>query len=64
MAEINVLGVIGAGQMGSGIAQVAAQAGLRVILRDVDVDVVDKSVQGIARRLDRAVDKGKISASR
>ena len=62
MSEINILGVIGAGQMGSGIAQVAAQSGLRVVLCDVDIDVVDKALQSIGRRLDRAVEKGKITA--
>ena len=62
MANIELIGVIGAGQMGSGIAQVAAQSGVRVVLRDVSTDVVDKALQSISRRLDRAVDKGKITA--
>ena len=61
MAEVKVIGVIGAGQMGSGIGQVAAQAGLQVILRDVSVDLVDNAVQGIGRRLDRLVQKGKLT---
>jgi 3-hydroxybutyryl-CoA dehydrogenase len=62
MANIEMIGVVGAGQMGSGIAQVAAQSGIRVVLRDVSNDVVDKALQSISRRLDRAVEKGKITA--
>ncbi len=62
MAEVSVLGVVGAGQMGGGIAQVAAAAGIKVFLRDVDVAVVDKTLQSIGRRLDRAVEKGKLTA--
>ena len=62
MADVSVLGVIGAGQMGGGIAQVAAAAGIKVLLRDVDVAVVDKTLQSVGRRLDKAVTKGKMTA--
>jgi len=62
MSEVSLIGVIGAGQMGSGIAQSAAQVGVRVILRDVSTDVLDKALAGIGRQLDRSVQKGKITA--
>lgn len=56
------IGVIGAGQMGAGIAQVAAQAGLKVFLADVSQDVADKAKAGIAKQLGRLVEKEKIGA--
>ncbi|HEU4968189.1 3-hydroxybutyryl-CoA dehydrogenase [Sphingomonas sp.] len=55
------VGVIGAGQMGAGIAQVSAQAGYRVFLADVSQEVAEKSKAGIAKQLDRAVSKDKIT---
>jgi 3-hydroxybutyryl-CoA dehydrogenase len=57
------IGVIGAGQMGAGIAQVSAQAGYRVLLSDISIDVAEKGKAGIARQLGRAVEKEKISAA-
>src|SRR5262249_27011206 len=54
------VGVLGAGQMGAGIAQVAATAGHTVVLADVNREVVEKGRAGIARRLDGAVEKGKM----
>ncbi|MFO0726755.1 MAG: 3-hydroxybutyryl-CoA dehydrogenase [Myxococcota bacterium] len=62
MGDVKVLAVVGAGQMGSGIAQVAAQVGIKVILRDVKPEVVDRALQGIGRQLDKLVEKGKITA--
>ena len=50
--EISKVGVLGAGLMGHGIAQVAAQAGYDVVLREVDQEHLDK---GIGRIVDRAV---------
>ncbi|WP_371372658.1 3-hydroxybutyryl-CoA dehydrogenase [Sporomusa aerivorans] len=61
--EFNKVLIIGAGQMGSGIAQVMAQSGLTVILRDVKPEFVEKGIAGIARNLSRAVEKGKLSAA-
>ncbi|GAO40348.1 3-hydroxybutyryl-CoA dehydrogenase [Sphingomonas changbaiensis NBRC 104936] len=58
---MKAVGVIGAGQMGAGIAQVSAQAGYRVFLADVSREVAEKSKAGIAKQLDRAVSKEKIS---
>ncbi|UCH07138.1 MAG: 3-hydroxybutyryl-CoA dehydrogenase [Deltaproteobacteria bacterium] len=59
---IKTLGVIGAGQMGSGIAQVAAASGLEVIMNDVSSDFVDKGFGVIEKNLARMVEKGKISS--
>ncbi|MFV3076648.1 3-hydroxybutyryl-CoA dehydrogenase [Niveispirillum fermenti] len=58
---IEKVGVIGAGQMGSGIVQVCAVAGLSVVLSDINAEQLTKSVAGIARNLDRQVAKGKLS---
>ena len=60
MTEIRTVGVIGAGQMGAGIAQVSAQAGYDVILNDIDLERAEKGRAGIARQLGRAVEKGKL----
>jgi 3-hydroxybutyryl-CoA dehydrogenase len=56
------IGVIGAGQMGAGIAQVAAQAGYDVLLRDVDLGRAEAGRAGIEKRLRRAVEGGKLEA--
>ena len=58
---VETIGVIGAGQMGAGIAQVAAQAGYRVLLGDVSRVVADKGRAGIGKALDRLVTKEKIA---
>jgi len=55
--------VIGAGQMGSGIAQVAAQAGLSVFLNDISEEYVQKGLDNIRKNLQRNVDKGKLTPS-
>ncbi|MDZ7895834.1 MAG: 3-hydroxybutyryl-CoA dehydrogenase [Sphingobium sp.] len=57
---MKTVGVIGAGQMGAGIAQVSAQAGFAVILSDVDIERAEKGKAGIAKQLSRAVEKGKL----
>ncbi len=57
--EIKKVGVLGAGQMGHGIAQVAAQAGFDVVLREVDTTKLEKGVGKIEKLLARAVEKGK-----
>ena len=59
---MQTVGVIGAGQMGAGIAQVSAQAGYRVLLSDVDQARAEKGKAGIARQLARAVEKEKITS--
>jgi 3-hydroxybutyryl-CoA dehydrogenase len=59
MAEIKQVGVLGAGLMGHGIAQVAAQAGYEVVLREVDDPTLAKGLGKIEKQLRRAVEKGK-----
>lgn len=53
--------VIGAGQMGSGIAQVMAQTGLEVVLRDIKDEFVQRGITGISKNLNKAVEKGKMT---
>jgi 3-hydroxybutyryl-CoA dehydrogenase len=60
--DVKKLAVIGAGQMGAGIAQVAAQSGVDVVLIDVDAKYVEKGIAGIRSQLDKAVAKGKLAA--
>jgi 3-hydroxybutyryl-CoA dehydrogenase len=61
MTQIERVGVLGAGLMGHGIAQVAAQAGYQVVLREVDEQVLAKGIAKIEKQLARAVEKGKSS---
>jgi 3-hydroxybutyryl-CoA dehydrogenase len=56
------IGVVGAGQMGAGIAHVAALAGKRVVLVDVTPDLAGKGLRGIEKNLARQVEKGKVAA--
>ncbi|HEY0270090.1 MAG TPA: 3-hydroxyacyl-CoA dehydrogenase NAD-binding domain-containing protein, partial [Sphingomonas sp.] len=60
---METVGVIGAGQMGAGIAQVAAQAGYRVLLSDRELSIAENAKAGIAKRLGSAVEKGKLAAA-
>ncbi len=60
---MQTIGVIGAGQMGAGIAQVAAQAGYTVLLRDIDQSRADAGKASVEKRLKRAVDGGKLAAT-
>ena len=57
------IGVVGAGQMGAGIAHVAALAGKKVVLVDVTPDLAGKGLKGIEKNLSRQVEKGKVSGS-
>lgn len=61
MSEIQVIGVLGAGQMGSGIAQVAAASGWTVRLADASVELAAKSKAKIAAGLKKLVEKGKVA---
>ncbi len=61
--EIKTFGVVGAGQMGNGIAQVAAQSGLNVVMHDITEEFVQRGLGVIKKNLQRALDKGKISQS-
>ncbi|MDX9834897.1 MAG: 3-hydroxybutyryl-CoA dehydrogenase [Desulfobulbus sp.] len=60
--EVKTFGVIGAGQMGNGIAQVAATSGLAVIMNDIKQEFVDRGLANITKNLQRSVDKGKLAA--
>ncbi|HEY0316551.1 MAG TPA: 3-hydroxyacyl-CoA dehydrogenase NAD-binding domain-containing protein [Sphingomonas sp.] len=60
---METVGVIGAGQMGAGIAQVAAQSGYRVLLSDREIALAEKGKAGVAKRLGSAVEKGKATAT-
>ena len=60
--SIKTFGVIGAGQMGNGIAQVAAAAGLNVIMSDIKPEFTEKGFSAISKNLQRNVDKGKLEA--
>lgn len=59
--DIKTVGVVGAGQMGSGIAQVAAQAGLNVVVTDVSEAALDKGRRSIESSLSRLVKKEKLT---
>jgi len=58
--SISKLGVLGAGAMGAGIAQVGAQAGLEVTLADIDIKFVEKAIAGMKKNWDKSVSKGKL----
>lgn len=58
--EIEQFGVIGSGQMGNGIAQVAAASGLKVLMSDIKQEFCDKGIANITKNLDRSVSKGRL----
>jgi len=62
MGQIKTVGVLGCGLMGSGIAQVCAQAGYDTIVREVSDELVQRGIGGIDKQLGRAVEKGKMAA--
>jgi 3-hydroxybutyryl-CoA dehydrogenase len=57
--SIGTVGVIGAGQMGAGVAQVAAQAGVKVLLNDISEDFVAHGLESVGRNLDRMIQRGR-----
>jgi 3-hydroxybutyryl-CoA dehydrogenase len=59
--EVQTLGVVGAGLMGNGIAQVAAMSGLRVIMSDMKDEFVQRGLDNISKILSRSVDKATMS---
>ena len=61
--NIKTVGVVGAGTMGNGIAQAAAQIGCDVIMRDIKDDFVERGLKNIDRFLSRSVEKGKMEAA-
>jgi len=60
--EIKKVGVLGAGTMGAGIAQVSVEAGYRVVLIDVAPEMVEKAIKGLNKSWAKAVEKGKVTA--
>jgi 3-hydroxybutyryl-CoA dehydrogenase len=61
-AEVKTVAVLGAGTMGHGIAQAAAAAGYKVILRDVSEELVSKGLRSIESNLTKGVERGKVTA--
>lgn len=59
--DIRTIGIVGAGQMGSGIAQVASQAGFDVLLHDVSEAAIARGLDGLRKGLDRIVERGKLT---
>ena len=59
--EIKTIGVVGAGQMGNGIVQVASASGFSVVMSDIADKFVQKGLATLSKNLDRSVEKGKIS---
>jgi 3-hydroxybutyryl-CoA dehydrogenase len=64
MRSIKKIGVIGAGSMGQGIAQVCATAGYEVFLHDADVKAIEKGIVNIEKNFDQAIAKGKFTEER
>ena len=60
--DIKKLGVVGAGAMGNGIAQLAAQIGCDVVMRDIEDAFVERGMKNIDRFLSRSVEKGKLES--
>lgn len=59
--DIRTVGIVGSGQMGNGIGQVAAQAGMSVLLYDISQEIVDRGLGNIQKGLVRLTDRGKLS---
>jgi len=60
--EIRTVGIVGAGQMGSGIAHVAALSGYNVLLTDIEAEVLEKGLETLTYNLDRQIKKGLVDA--
>src|SRR3954464_14891141 len=61
LSEIGAIAVVGAGQMGAGIAQVCAQSGYRVLLADAALERAESAKLGIGKQLGRLREKGKLT---
>ena len=61
MSDIKTIGVVGAGTMGNGIAQLAAQMGANVIMRDIKDDFVQRGLKAIDKFLAKGVERGKVT---
>ena len=58
--SVSTVGIIGAGQMGAGVAQVAAQAGVNILLNDVSEEMCRRGLETVERNLDRMVQRGRL----
>ena len=61
MGEIKTIGVVGAGTMGNGIAQLSAQMGAKVIMRDINDEFVQRGLKSINKFLSKGVERGKVT---
>lgn len=61
LSDIKSIAIVGAGTMGQGIAQVCAMAGFKVILYDVNADMLPKAEQRIVQNLDKGIERGKVT---
>lgn len=61
--DIQTLGIIGAGQMGNGIAQVCATAGIKVVMCDINAAAVQRGIDAVSANLDRLIKKDKLPAA-
>ena len=59
--DVRKIGVVGAGAMGTGIAHVAAMNGYEVVLRDIEMSYVEKSIKNMDKFMVRSVEKGKMT---
>ena len=62
LQDIKRIGIVGAGTMGSGIAQMSAMAGYQTTLFDIQLAALDKAKSAITKNLDKGIEKGKVSA--
>lgn len=62
LSNIKKIGVVGAGTMGAGIAQMAAMAGYKTIIFDIQVEAIQKAEKGIIANLDKGIEKGKVTS--
>jgi 3-hydroxybutyryl-CoA dehydrogenase len=61
---MDIVGIVGTGIMGAGIAQIAAQSGMKVLMSDVSIELAEKGKAGIVKQLDKAVERGKLDAAK
>jgi 3-hydroxybutyryl-CoA dehydrogenase len=59
--DIRTIGIVGAGQMGNGIAHVAALSGFDVVLTDIEASILERSLETMARNMDRQIKKGRLA---
>ncbi|RIJ37417.1 3-hydroxyacyl-CoA dehydrogenase family protein [Pontibacter oryzae] len=61
LEDIKTIGIVGAGTMGQGIAQICAQAGYKTILFDINAQVLEKAEQTTVKNLDKGIERGKLT---